>query len=182
MKDSNYYDAKLTSSEWDRIQFIFASTGSTTIIKTIEYSPITVIEGTVIYNLGFGDFDEATGTLFDDVDSNNGDMYTVFNTVLHTVPIFFQTISDCAIVVSGSDSHDEFEEKCRSKCERRKCLNNNICKKKDQRIKTYRYYIDKNFESLSEEYLFYGKNKSDSSFSEYVPFVEYDDILVYKKD
>nr|WP_233244156.1 hypothetical protein [Brumimicrobium oceani] len=70
-------------------QFIFESKGVRTIVKAIEYSFIRNISGRKVYNLGFGDFNEKSGLLIDDINSNNGDMRKVFNTVLNTIPIFF---------------------------------------------------------------------------------------------
>jgi hypothetical protein len=56
------------------------------------------------------------------------------------------------------------------------------CKNYQRRIKTYRYYVDKNFEDLSIDYIFFGRNKSKANtFVQYIPDNQYDDILVYKK-
>ena len=106
-------------------------------------------------------------------------MYVVFNTVLFTVPLFFTSKPDCVIYVCGSDSDEEFKEKCLPKC-KKKCTD--YCKKENQRIKIYRYYIDKNFEELSTEYIFFGKNRNtNNAFVQYIPGHEYHDILLYKK-
>ena len=178
LQNNNHYETELTLNE-ERLQYLFASTGTKTIIKAIEYSPITVIGNQIVYNLGFGDYDEDTSNIIDDSNSNNGDMYTVFNTVLHTVPLFFETKPDCVLYVCGSDSTDDFFEKCKPNC-KKKCVE--TCKLENRRIKTYRYFVDKNFEELSKEYIFFGKNrKVENAFVQYIPYKEYHDILVYKK-
>jgi hypothetical protein len=162
-----------------KIQYLFESIGINAVIKAIEYTPVAEISGRTVYNLGFGDFDEKSGTIIDDVNSNNGDIYIVFNTVLSTVPMFFETHKDAVIFVSGSDSHDDFIKNCSLTC-KKKCESN--CKNYQRRIKTYRYYVDKNFEELSQDYIFFGRNKTKSdSFVQYIPKQDYQDILVYKK-
>ena len=136
-----------------KIQYLFASIGEKTIIKAIEYSPVTTLGARTVYNLGFGDYDEANGTIIDDINSNNGDIYIVFNTVLSTVPVFFETNPDAVIIVSGSDSHEDFINNCLPDC-RKKCVDK--CKNYQRRIKAYRYYVDKNFDELCKEFIFLG--------------------------
>lgn len=161
------------------IRYLFESAGKKSIIKAIQYSPVTVLGGRTVYNLGFGDYDEESGTIIDDVNSNNGDIYTVFNTVLNTVPLFFNSNPEAVIVVSGSDGHTDFIKDCLPSCEK-KC--NDICKKFQRRIKTYRYYVDKNFEALCQDFIFFGRNRSkENTFVQYIPMQQYDDILIYKK-
>lgn len=96
MQNNTHYDTELTLNE-ERLQYLFASIGNSTIIKAIEYSPITTLGNRTVYNLGFGDYDEERKTIIDDTNSNNGDMYTVFNTVLNTVPLFFNSKPDCVL-------------------------------------------------------------------------------------
>lgn len=172
------YKAQQTA-EKEKTQFLFESQGIKSIIKAIEYTPITVIGARTVYNLGFGDFDETSGTIIDDVNSNNGDMRIVFNTVLSTVPLFFAQNTEAVIIVSGSDSHEDFIKCCLPSC-KKKCVDH--CKNYQRRIKTYRYYVDKNFDELSIDYIFFGRNKSKANtFVQYIPANHYDDILVYKK-
>lgn len=178
MNNLPIYNTEKTSEEI-KTQYLFESVGKKTIIKAIEYSPVTVIGTRTVYNLGFGDYDEASGTIVDDVNSNNGDIYIVFNTVLSTVPMFFANNEEAVIIVSGSDSHEDFIKECLPTCTK-KCVEH--CKNYQRRIKTYRYYVDKNFEDLSIDYIFFGRNKSKANtFVQYIPNHEYDDILVYKK-
>src|SRR5215210_690233 len=83
-----------TEEELDagKLKYYFKSTGQTTIVKAIEYSPILQIRGRQVYNLGFGDYDENTNTFSADSISNNGDAYKVFNTVLILFLPFLQKI------------------------------------------------------------------------------------------
>lgn len=162
-----------------KLQYFFESTGNQSIIKVIEYAVIDIIGNRSVFNLGFGDYDEITGTVLDDVTSNNGDMYTVFNTVLATIPEFFSAFPDAVIMVGGSDSHIEFRNSCMLTCTK-KC--DDDCKNEKRRIRIYRYYVDRNFEDLCVDYIFFGRNKDTSNtFVQYIPNVDYDEILVYKK-
>lgn len=172
------YNTQQTAEEI-KIQYLFESDGVKKIIKAIEYTPIQVMGNRTVFNLGFGDYDEERGTIIDDVNSNNGDMRIVFNTVLSTVPLFFAKNEDAVIIISGSDSHEDFIIRCKPTC-KKKCLEE--CKNFQRRIKTYRYYVDKNFDELSVDYIFFGRNKSKANtFVQYVPGNHYDDLLVYKK-
>jgi hypothetical protein len=178
LKNLSIYTTEQINDEV-KIQYLFASIGKKTIIKAIEYSPVTIIGGRTVYNLGFGDYDEEQGTIIDDINSNNGDIYVVFNTVLSTVPLFFEHNPDAVIIVSGSDSHDEFINDCFPTC-KKKCLDK--CKNFQRRIKTYRYYVDKNFNEHCKEFIFFGRyRRLENTFVQYVPFQDYDDILVYRK-
>jgi len=79
-------------------------------------------------------------------------------------------------LVEGSDSVVDFMSKCEKTCSKR-C--DKICKNFNRRIKTYRYYVDRNFVELSKEYLFFGIINDD--IVQYVPNSEYSGILVFKK-
>jgi hypothetical protein len=63
--------------------------------------------------------------------------------------MFFAINEDAVIIVSGSDSHDDFINDCLPTC-KKKCVEH--CKNYQKRIKTYRYYVDKNVEDLSVDY------------------------------
>ena len=54
MKNNTHYKTELTLNG-ERLQYLFVSEGNSTIIKVIEYSPITNFGERVVYNLGFGD-------------------------------------------------------------------------------------------------------------------------------
>ncbi len=90
------------------IKYFFISQGPRDVIKAIEYFYFTDFADRKIYNLGFGDYDISKDKINDRVNTENGDAYHVFNTVLNTVPKFFESFADVAIMVRGSDSTDEF--------------------------------------------------------------------------
>ena len=56
-------------------------------------------------------------------------MRKVFNTVLNTIPIFFSKYASSCIAVRGSD---------------------------ERRIRTYCFYVSRNYETLIKDYTFYG--------------------------
>ena len=172
-----------TEEELDagKLKYYFESTGQTTLVKAIEYSPILQIRGRQVYNLGFGDYDENTNTFSDDSISNNGDAYKVFNTVLDTIPAFFSKNPNGIIFVQGSDSGDDYFNKCHPTC-RKKCTD--VCKNAGRRISTYRWYVDKHYEELVKDYSFLGgfidKTNNQTTTEVYKKGVGYDVILVYK--
>lgn len=175
------YKTELISDE-NKVQYLFESKGNISIIKAIEYSPFKKQDGKVIYNLGFGDYDFSDGTIIDDINSNNGDMRKVFSTVLNTVPLFFKTHNDDAIWIQGSDSSNEFKEECKVDCKKGCDIENGECKNFNRRIKTYRYYINKNFTNLIREYIIFGyTNEENPTLVQYVPENDYIGILVFKK-
>ena len=135
------------------MQYLFESFGNQSIIKVIEYTPIAKRDGRTIYNVGFGDYDETSGAILDDVNSNNGDMWKVFSTVLNTVPKFFKDYKDAAIWMQGSDSAEDFKAKCQLTCAKN-CTDE--CSNFERRIKAYRYYVNRNFVELSKEFIFFG--------------------------
>lgn len=54
------------------------------------------------YNLGFGDKDEATGEIDDEVITNNGDSEKVLATVASTLYIFMEKYPDAMVFAMGS--------------------------------------------------------------------------------
>lgn len=82
--------------------FEFKSKGPNGVIrKIVQYSPMLSDE---VYNLGFGDLDEITGELDDDVVTNNGDTNRVLATVASTVFLFFSKHPDSSVYIIGSNS------------------------------------------------------------------------------
>ncbi|MBX2828342.1 MAG: hypothetical protein KTR22_09270, partial [Flavobacteriaceae bacterium] len=110
------YSTESISTRTKKVRFLFESKGQRSIIKVIEYTPVYRKDGRTIFNLGFGDFIEETGKFLDDVNSNNGDMWKVFRTVLNTVPKFFREHNDGAIWVQGSDGGANYKTECRPNC------------------------------------------------------------------
>jgi hypothetical protein len=172
-------------SKNDRHQYFFESVNPDSgikIFKVIEYTNLNV-EGipTAYYNLGFGDYDRENDEIIDDILTNNGDPYSVFNTVLHTVPEFFARFPQSVLMVGGSDSAQEFEVKCRELC-RKSC--GDSCKNKGRRIRTYCQYVSKYYIELSSNYMFGGGILTEDGLINEVPFEQnelYEVIFVYKK-
>ncbi|QRR03547.1 DUF6934 family protein [Dyadobacter sandarakinus] len=162
-------------------RFLFVSVGSKTILKAVRYTYARTFEDKKVYNLGFGDYDIKTGTIVDQAKSNNGDAYKVLQTVLSTIPYFFEKNPDAMVLVQGSDSDPAFAERCRKTCNKH-CFT--TCKRFRQRIKVYRSYVEKNFGDLSISFWFLGGFLSinrDVEIQRYVPGREYDAILFFRK-
>lgn len=163
------------------ILYYFISEGNSKLIKAIQYLYVADIKDHKVYNFAFGDYDQKNEEINDSVNTDNGDVYKVFNTVLSTVPLFFESMPDAMLIVQGSDSTAEFSYKCRMTCVRR-C--DDKCKKSHRRIHIYSGYVNKNFDELGKEFTFYGGiNGTDNKIvtKEYVPGEKYDAVLVLKK-
>jgi hypothetical protein len=110
---------------------------------------------------------------------NKGDGRIVLNTVLSTIPLFFDLYPTDALIVQGSDSREDFPEKCRLTC-RKRCTES--CKKQNQRIRIYCNFLNKNFTTLVKTYIFFGLSESKMpDFEQYIPGKEYKSVLIYKK-
>lgn len=160
------------------LRYYFISRGEKDIIKVIDYTKIIGSGNYFIFNLAFGDYDAEADTVIDKVNSNNGDMYTVFYTVLNSVTDFFNKYAQDAIFVQGSDSSQEYYNECIDTCKKR-CVG--FCKNANRRIKTYRDFINRDFENLDKSYIFYGAFKANLHFMPYEAGIEYDAILVFKR-
>src|SRR5688572_28787008 len=109
------YEVIRKSSE-DRIRFYFISSGKRRIIKVVDFVRLKEFEDLEVYNLGFGDYNVDTNLMEDQLYTHNGDERKVFNTVLNTILIFFQHYPLKMLIIRGSDSKEEFKEKCRITC------------------------------------------------------------------
>lgn len=171
------YELQNLDSNEEHFQYAFVTPSGNW--KIVEHSFVEKRGERRVYNLGFGDFNIETGELVDDEVFNNGDARLILNTVLSTVPLFFKNNPENALIVQGSDSSDEFPEKCQNSC-RKKC--EKVCKKQHQRIRIYCNFLDKNFGKLIKEYIFFGLPLSKGSdFEQYVPYNSYRSVLIYKK-
>ena len=162
-------------------KYIFISTGINVIIKAVEFQCIEPSQEEQLFNLAFGDFDLATGQFNDLVDSNNGDHYAVLNTVLSTIPAFFERNPNATMMVQGSDSKQEYVDICKITC-RKKC--GDKCKNTERRISAYRYYVDKNYIALNKKYQFLGgATQFDGTIlkEEYVKGKAYDTVFCKKR-
>lgn len=180
---TEHYKTTQYESSPDGAAFGFYSTGKERIGKLVLYTFLDYRNGRLAYNLGFGDYDEKTNTVYDAVNSNNDDMRVVINTVAHTVPAFFEEHPDSIIIVQGSDSDDDelvFEQQCRPDC-KKKC--GEVCKKAGRRIRTYCWFVNKYFDSITEDYLVFGSYKENKErFKQYKPGEDYVSLMVYRKN
>lgn len=177
----NIYDIEAAESNVG-LRYLFVSEGSQTIVKAIQYSYIQQLYGRDVYNLGFGDYEIDTDTLNDTTNSNNGDGYRVLNTVLSTIPTFFQQYPDRILMVHGSDGHPDFIDKCKASCNKN-C--NGDCKNFKRRINIYRRFVDKNYDTLSVDYQFLGGFFNDEgliTLEDYIQHKPYDSVLVLKRN
>jgi hypothetical protein len=136
------------------VDYLFVAKGKETIIKIIQYTYVQNILGKKLYNLGFGDYDLKTGSIWDSFISNNNDHYRTFQTVLYTIPKFFNTYPDAVLMVRGSDSRQAFADTCRLSC-KKKCPGDK-CRNSQRRIRLYQRYVEKNYDVYSQEYVFLG--------------------------
>jgi len=175
------YDISQSQQGIDSLRYYFVSKGEKDIIKIIQYQYVKQFNGYPLFNLGFGDYDLETENLSDKEISNNKDHYKVLHTILDTIPRFFDIYGDVMLMVQGSDSKPEFIENCKINCSR-KC-NDNDCKKSHRRISIYRGFLDKNFEVLSEKYIFKGgQGFEDHNLIEgYGKHQKYNAVFVSKK-
>lgn len=163
------------------LTYTFISKGKNDIIKVIQYSVVQKIGENYLYNLGFGDYNVENDTIIDDIASNNNDTYRVFNTVLSTIPKFFEKHKNDYLIISGSDAEADYISQCIKNCIRKCTIE---CKKYNRRINIYNAYINKNFETLIVEYQFFGGNKDQREmllFENYLRFKKYDFVLILKK-
>lgn len=166
----------------DVMTFFFISKGDTDIIKAVQYSFLVDLHGRHLYNLGFGDYDLESDSIRDDINSNNNDVYKVLNTVLCTIPLFFEKHKNASLIITGSDGNDDFKDQCRSNCTKR-CINE--CKNFNRRIILYTLYVDKNYEILCTDYQFFGGVKNQSGnviFCDYKKGEKYDAVLLLNKN
>lgn len=173
------YETNEEDRSTEGVKYIFTSEGNFNVVKAIQYTYLMDLNGRRVYNLGFGDYEY--DTINDSVNTDNGDIYSVFNTVLSTIPKFFELFKKSILLVSGSDSSLEFVEKCKLTC-KKKCIS--YCKNQHRRIRTYRYFVDKNFNTLKKEYTFLGgmlNIDNQTILEKYTPRKKYDSVWVVKK-
>jgi len=161
-----------------KVRFAFISKGTNDVIKIIDYDYVGLRNDVKTFNLGFGDFDPLTGRVNDHANTDNGDVYDVLNTVLNTVPQFFEEYPDHSLMVRGSDSGEEFIKRCRPQC-KKKC-NMNQCKNQNRRINVYTQYVNTNYDELAIDYNFLGGNED--TVEQFEKGKKYDTVFVSKKN
>jgi hypothetical protein len=161
------------------LTFVFYSEGVKGVIKIIDYAYTGLVYlGSRTYNLALGDYNPETKTIHDDSNTLNGDVYVVLNTVLNTVPEFFNDFPDCTLMVKGSDSGELYARSCKLTC-RKNCLDSDNCKNKNRRINIYTSYVSSNYDMLVKEYIFYGV--TDDLTESFQKHKKYDSVFIQKK-
>lgn len=114
--------------------------------------------------------------------AGNGDVFKVFNTVLSTVPDFFNRYPGHILLVQGSDGREEFEIACRQTCTR---YCGESCHNYNRRMKTYCSYVTKKLSFFEKEFQFLGGIRNENQWSDFEDFMPgrlYDSIMVYQKN
>ena len=120
------------------------------IAKMVEYTE-TATES--VYNLAFGDYDEATKTINDLSVTNNGDSLKVLATVASTVYAFLDKHPNAYIVASGSTN---------------------------VRTRLYRMGITNNLIEIQEDFVVYGLSEK-GAWEEFEVGEDYEAFLITKK-
>lgn len=131
--------------------FVFTSVGiKGEVKKVVEYSEMNVNN---FYNLSFGDYDEQSDTISDEVITNNGDSLKVLTTVASTVYAFTAKKPNAWIFATGST---------------------------EVRTRLYRMGITNNLFEIHEDFHVY-EMKFDETFEEFVMGEDYIGFLVKRK-
>ena len=120
--------------------------------KMVQYTEMSV-EG--FFNLGFGDYNEETNEIDDEVRSNNGDGQKVLATVVSTLYAFTNKYKQANVFATGST---------------------------EVRTRLYRMGISNNLEELKKDFYVYGLRKEDEIFEEFVLGEDYIGFLVTRKN
>ncbi len=132
--------------------FEFESIGSKgKVKKVVQYSEMSV-KG--FYNLGFGDYNEETKEIDDEVVTNNGDGLKVLSTVASTLYAFTGKYPEANVFATGSS---------------------------EARTRLYRMGITNNLEELKQDFLVFGLRK-DEIFEEFIVGEDYLGFLVTRKN
>ena len=177
----NTYYFKENESDGE-IMYFFISKGKADIDKAVQYSFVRKLGDRKLYNLGFGDYDYRKKVIRDDVNTNNGDAYKVFNTVLSTIVAFFERCKNDILTVEGSNSTPEFADQCRLTCSKN-CAEE--CRKVNRRINIYCNYLNKHYEQLISDYQFLGEYFNEANeieFENYVCGKKYSAIFLLKRN
>ena len=139
-------------SDDTRLFFKFFSEGPKgRIVKLVEYTPTS---NSNVFNLGFGDYDEATDSINDFSVTNNGDSLKVLATVASTVYAFTDKYPGAWIVATGSTV---------------------------ARSRLYRMGIANNLAEIRNDFTVFGFNTSEI-WEEFVIDRNYEIFLVTKKN
>lgn len=177
MTASSPYDYKESVQTDQGIKFLFVSKGKTDVVKAVHYM---YLSDRRVYNLGFGDYQIEEDNIDDKVNTANGDVYKVFNSVLYTIGIFFEKFPQSIVMVQGSDSSHDFYDNCKPTCIK-KCID--TCRNQHRRINAYSSFVNKNYDELIKNYDFFGglKTLEGVAIESFVRRKRYDAVLVIKK-
>ncbi|MCB9201865.1 MAG: hypothetical protein H6604_02290 [Flavobacteriales bacterium] len=140
------------STEENLFLFEFESVGiKGKVRKVVQYAEMSV-KG--FYNLGFGDYNEETKEIDDEVVTNNGDGLKVLSTVVSTLYAFTGKYPKANVFATGSS---------------------------EARTRLYRMGITNNLEELKQDFFVYGLRK-DEIFEEFVVGEDYLGFLVTRKN
>lgn len=146
----NYPSYKYVTEE-SYFSFEFVSVGvKGKIKKVVQYTEMSV-KG--FYNLGFGDYNEETKEIDDEVVTNNGDGLKVLATVVSTLYAFTGKNPGARVFATGSS---------------------------EARTRLYRMGISNNLEELKRDFLVYGL-RTDKVFEEFIIGEDYLGFLVTRK-
>ena len=141
--------------ETGELFFTFLSQGEQVIPKLIAYTRIAK-GGTKYFNWGFGDLviDEKTGEyrIDDKVESNNGDVKTVFYTVVSTLTSFFDVHPHATVYIEGSNR---------------------------QRLDVYKRLIDRHWKHIEPFYEVKGSNGSEIEV--FKPGIDFEYLLISRR-
>ncbi len=140
MNDAGFYETDSIENENSihSLMYAFVSKGITDINKLVVYSKIRhqikvpSIGLMTVYNLAFGDQKESSFDIDHFARSNNGDMIQVYNTVISTIPLFFESFPNTCLFLTGSDQ---------------------------TRKNIYCGYVSRHFATFSKEYTFFGQEE-----------------------
>ena len=132
------------------LHYEFTSEGPKGSIKKIVEYAETSIEN--VFNLGFGDYDEALGGINDKSVTNNGDSQKVLATVASTVYAFTSKYPGAWIYATGST---------------------------EARTRLYRMGLTNNLTEIAEDFFVYGLK--DEQWEEFVVGEDYEAFLVTRK-
>ncbi len=108
-----------TETNIDNLIYTFESVGEKVIKKKVIYAKFNNPENiglpfnTIVYNLGFGDWNEETDELDDEVISKNGDTEIVLATVAGTIFNFWMKYPNADVFFMGSVPENETPRRTR---------------------------------------------------------------------
>jgi len=140
------------STEKESTIFEFTSIGNKGHVKKlVQYTEMNIEQ---YYNLGFGDYNEESGEIDDEIITNNGDSLKILATVVSTIYAFTAKYPKAYVYATGSN---------------------------DVRTRLYRMGITINLEELKDDFYVYGL-KINNSFEAFIPGEDYLGFLVKRKN